>query len=850
MKLRWRNFTGTTSNEITEREKQHKSLVRRAAAEGFVLLKNEDCLLPLKRGSKLALYGAGAGKTIKGGIGSGDVNERESIDIYRGLAQAGYQITTEEWLSAYDSCQSAAREAWSGTIQRKMEEEQLPFYLAYFTTPFAIPAGSIPGEEAERDDADAAVYVLSRISGEGADRRAECGDYFLSDEELSLLKRIGECYSKVILVLNTGGIVDLGFTEEIPSIKTILQFGQAGQEGGNALADVISGDVTPSGKLTDTWAYCYEDYPTARFPNKSENKRQVEYREGIYVGYRYFDTFEIPVRYSFGYGMSYTDFSMKALNIALSGQEEGDPKLTVTAEVKNSGQQYAGKEVVQVYVSCPQGRLAKEFRRLAGFVKTKELAPGEAQVVKLSFSIASLSSYEEKQAAWILESGCYGIWLGNALCNVRLIGTAILEEEIRIRSCRAICAKQTQIEEILPDLAAQKRREESWRREAEEKKLPCVMLPHFSYIPKKQAVSEAFRAVSREAEELVKRLTKEEMIAVTVGALDGQSQGLIGAAGKSVPGAAAETTSVLSGEPYRLASVVLADGPAGLRLRQSYQVKDGELVESDAIGELEQQFFAKKAVTEGMTYYQYCTAMPVGTLLAQSWNPALAEELGGMVGREMELFEISLWLAPGMNIHRTPLGGRNFEYYSEDPLLTGRIAAAVTRGVQSVPGCGTTIKHFACNNQEEERLNADSVVSERALREIYLKGFEITVKEAQPMAVMTAYNKINGIYAANNYDLCTEVLRGEWNFAGIVMTDWATTLSAEDGTCSAAGCIAAGNDLIMPGSEIDCDSIRRAAESGTLPKETLRDCAYRNIRMILQTNQYENAPVYQDQFIW
>ena len=337
---------------------------------------------------------------------------------------------------------------------------------------------------------------------------------------------------------------------------------------------------------------------------------------------------------------------------------------------------------------------------------------------------------------------------------------------------------------------------------------------------------------------------------MTVGALDGQSRGLIGAAGKSVPGAAAETTSVLSGEPYRVASVVLADGPAGLRLRQSYQVKDGELVESGAIGELEQQFFPKKAVTEGMTYYQYCTAMPVGTLLAQSWNPALAEELGGMVGREMELFEISLWLAPGMNIHRNPLGGRNFEYYSEDPLLTGKIAAAVTRGVQSVAGCGATIKHFACNNQEEERLNSDSVVSERALREIYLKGFEITVKEAQPMAVMTAYNKINGIYAANNYDLCTEVLRGEWNFAGIVMTDWATTLSAEDGTCSAAGCIAAGNDLIMPGSETDCDSIRRAAESGTLPKEALRDCAYRNIRMILQTNQYENAPAYQDQFIW
>lgn len=846
MRLRQRDFTGTTSNEVTEREKEAGKLVRKAASEGFVLLKNDSQLLPLPPKSKLALYGAGAGKTIKGGTGSGDVNERESVSIYQGLLHAGYEITTKEWLMSYEDCYRKAREEWSQTIQNKMKEENLPFYLAYFNTPFAIPAGNLPEKRAEDDDADVAVYVLSRSSGEGADRIAGQGDYFLTEAELSLLKRIAGLYSQILLVLNIGGIVDLGFTEEIPEIKSILLFGQAGQEGGNAFADVISGKVIPSGKLTDTWTRNLNDYPVMQFPN--QNERRVEYREGIYVGYRYFDTFQVPVRYSFGFGLSYTKFQITVENISLDERQERTPCLKIKAAVKNIGNSYKGKEVVQVYISCPQNRLEKEFRRLAAFEKTRELEPEETQTIELWIPLPSLASYDEENSAWILEEGSYGIWIGNALENAGLVGTAFLEKETIVCPCRKICASRSHIEEIHPDRRGQKKREEEWQREAQEKNLPCVNLgkPLFSEL--ELSFSGTFQHISKQAEQMVNTLSEEELIAVTIGALDSQNQGIIGAAGKSVPGAAAETTSILCDAPHYLGGIVLADGPAGLRIRQTYQVKDGQVQDNGAIGELEQQFFPHRENPEGVTYYQYCTAMPVGTLVAQTWNPGLAERLGKMIGQEMQLFEISLWLAPGMNIHRNPLGGRNFEYYSEDPWLTGKTAAAMVRGVQSVSGCGATIKHFACNNQEQERLQSDSIVSERALREIYLRGFEGAIRETQPMAVMTAYNKINGIYAANHEDLCTEVLRKEWKFAGVIMTDWATTVSSEDGSCSAAGCMKAGNDLIMPGSDIDFCNIQNAVDNGTLPIEKVKACAYRMIRMILQTNQYEDAPVYNHQF--
>ena len=311
-----------------------------------------------------------------------------------------------------------------------------------------------------------------------------------------------------------------------------------------------------------------------------------------------------------------------------------------------------------------------------------------------------------------------------------------------------------------------------------------------------------------------------------------------------VPGAAGETSSVLK-EKYQIPGASMADGPAGIRLIRSYQVdkKTGEIYSEGILDALEGGFLASgKKYEDAEVYYQYCTAIPVGTLLAQTWDTALIEEVGEMIGGEMEEFSTTLWLAPGMNIHRNPLCGRNFEYYSEDPLVAGKIAAAMTNGVQKVPGCGTTIKHFACNNQEDNRMGSDSIVSERTLREIYLKGFEIAITESQPMSIMTSYNLINGVHAANCEDTCTKAARCEWGFQGMIMTDWTTTEHGED--CTASGCMRAGNDLVMPGAFSDRDNLNQELADGTLSMDDLKACISRLVNIVWQSNQFENAVPY------
>ncbi len=398
MKLRKRGYVGTTSTEMSQREKDNAILAREAAAEGFVLLKNEAQTLPLEPGTKIGLYGAGAVRTIKGGTGSGDVNNRYNVNIYDGLKNAGFEITSGAWLDGYDSCYVQARESWKAEIFRKLKEEcDGNFFEAYSTTPFSMPAGAaIDAEAAKADGADVGIYVLARIAGENADRRDEPGDYYITEEERAQIAVLCEAYEKVILVVNTGGLIDLAFTDEFSNITAILQFVQAGQEGGNALADVISGKVTPSGKMTDTWALDYMDYPNAAyFSHKSGDVYREEYREGIYVGYRYFDTFDVPVRYSFGYGLSYTDFDIKVTGVSKKTSAQGRTSFSVSVDVTNIGTIYSGKEVVQVYVSCPQGKLPKEFRRLTAFEKTKLLAPGETQSLELNTDIYGLVSCYE-----------------------------------------------------------------------------------------------------------------------------------------------------------------------------------------------------------------------------------------------------------------------------------------------------------------------------------------------------------------------------------------------------------------------------------------------------------------------
>ncbi|MEQ3230637.1 glycoside hydrolase family 3 protein [Fusicatenibacter saccharivorans] len=850
MKAKVRTFNGTTSPEVTQRETDHRKLAREAAAEGFVLLENKDHFLPLAKGSKVGLYGAGAIRTIKGGTGSGDVNERDSVNIFQGMKNAGYDVTSSEWLEDYDKLYVQARLDWKNEIFTKLNGDDTKFFDAYSATPFFMPSGNpIDEEKAAADGADTAFFVLARIAGENKDRFDTEGDYFISKEEKAILAQVSRCYKNIVLVINTGGLMDLAFVEEFDNIRSILQYVQAGQEGGNAFADVVSGDVTPSGKMTDTWAKDYYDYPGAEvYSYKSGDLMKEKYEEGIFVGYRYFDTFEVPVRYSFGYGMSYTDFEIRTDDIKVSGRGMMNPKVSVTVTVTNTGDTYAGKEVVQIYASCPQGRLVKEFRRLAGFGKTKLLAPKESQTMTITFPLYQLTSYEEESASWILEPGMYGIWVGNDLNTSVLSGALELDEKAVMTACENICPLKEELNEIAPDAEKVQAREAAWQKEVKEKRMSVIELKAAEIPTEKVDYQPVPEELPGKAGKIVDSLSVDQLAFLATGD-PGRAQGnALGSAGISVPGAAAETSPCASEEPWNVTTIALVDGPAGLRLKREYQVDNGEIVASDFLAALEGGFFSKPQEKRGTTYYQFCTAIPVGTLLAQSWDVELIKRVGEMIGHEMELFNVTLWLAPGMNIHRNPLCGRNFEYYSEDPLLAGMMAAAMTLGVQKVPGCGTTIKHFACNNQEDNRMGSDSILSERALREIYLKGFEIAVKDAQPMSIMTSYNLINGVHAANCYDTCTKAARDEWGFAGAIMTDWTTTNVQIQGECTAAGCMRAGNDMVMPGLPEDHENIKKELADGTLTMAELKRCIYNTVNIVLQSNMYEGAVSYLDQF--
>ena len=832
--LKERTFSGTTNPEVQSWETEHRQVAREAAAEGIVLLKNEDNVLPLKAGSAVAIYGSGAGRTIKGGTGSGDVNERERVSIFQGMKNAGYEVTNEEWIESYDKIYEKARQDWKNDIVTRSGGnggDVMNFFDVYSTTPFIMPTGDPVKKPAEGENTDTAIYVLSRVAGEGADRNAAAGDYYLKEDEHQMLADLCAYYKDVVVVVNAGGQVDLSFMDEFENIKALLVIVQPGMEGGNAFADVISGKVNPSGKLVDSWAYKYEDYPSAAtFSHNNGNVQKEFYEEGIYVGYRYFDTFEIPVRYGFGYGLSYTTFSMSGYTVEKT--EDNGVKISVC--VKNTGD-VSGKEVVQAYVSLPGGRLEKEAHRLTAYAKTELLQPGQEQNIILEIPAERLASYDEENAAWILEKGFYGISAGNSLENADLIGGVQLDETVTLEKVKNLFAKRDELKELAQQDGKTGQREAKQKALAAEKHLSVLEMKAENFETKEIVYKKNSELADVKAMKFVNTLSVDELIDLAAGDPGKAQGGNLGAAGISVPGSAGEThrCAVEKG----LASIVLADGPAGLRLMKYYHVDDGKIVPMPFEFSLEGGiFYDGPTDLPGERYYQYCTAIPVGTMLAQTWNIDLIQKVGAMIGKEMEYFDVTLWLAPGMNIHRNPLCGRNFEYYSEDPYVAGTIAAAMTDGVQANYGCGTTIKHFACNNQEDNRMGSDSILSERAIRELYLKGFEIAVKESQPLSIMTSYNLINGVHAANNHDLCTDVARNEWGFQGAIMTDWTTT--EKDETCTASGCMRAGNDLVMPGCFGDHDNMKKELEEGTLKIEDLKACIARLVSVIWKSNQY------------
>lgn len=822
-----------TSPEITAQETAHMELSRKLAGECVVLLEN-DGVLPLQEKGRIALFGNGARNTVKGGTGSGDVNSRTVVNIEDGLKAAGYTIATEAWLDRYENKRTEAKRAHKEWIAAEAKKLGVPEFTLEFPHPFVEPAAElVTGEDIRASDTDTAVYVIARNSGEGADRFCREGDYLLFPEEKENLVLLGKSFSKVVVILNVGGVMDLSELREIEGIGAVLLMTQLGNIGGHVLADVLSGAVTPSGKLTDTWAKDYRDYPSSEgFSHNDGNVDDEYYTDGIYVGYRYFDSFGVEPLYPFGYGKSYTDFSIKMDEVKV---EKNVVEVRVT--VTNTGSTYAGKEVVQVYYSAPAGQIEKPYQELAAFGKTKLLKPGESETILISFAVSDMASYCGKCAAWVLEAGSYFLRVGSSSRDTRGVAELVLDETVKTEMLKNLFASDAPVEEIHPENVG-----ESAVAETSEEVQPVRICMHASDIPTKkvsyQGARQEYKTEKKEmltmadvlsghctVEELVAQLGVKELAEFCVGTLRMEEGGsIVGNASYTVPGAAGDTASILK-ESRGIKNMILADGPAGLRLQPHFKTtKDGKLLPGgDMFGDRVVAFDTNLKDEEVDDYYQYCTAIPIGWALAQSWNQELLEKAGDMVGEEMEEFHVDLWLAPALNIHRNPLCGRNFEYYSEDPVVSGKAAAAITRGVQRHPGKGTTIKHFAVNSQEDNRYFTNSHVSERALREIYLKGFEIAVKESQPLSIMTSYNLINGIHAANCYDLLQAAARDEWGFEGVVMTDWFTSQDMPMLTgghkplypiSASTGCIYAGNDLQMPGCAKNVEDIVAAVESG------------------------------------
>ncbi len=761
--------------------KEHIALSKQAATEGIVLLKNDDNTLPLAKGETVALFGKATIEYIKGGGGSGDVHcpyirniydgfaakeDEDKVYIYKPLVEFYKDYVRRESVNVLTQEQIDAR--WD--IVNNMEFCQKRDDMTYDTfAAMHVVEAEVPDEliVSAAESADTAIITLSRFSAEGVDRRPQGGDYYLSDLEKNFIDRCCELFKKVIIVINSGATIDCEYFAENSKIGAVLFAWQGGMEGGSALADVLCGDVNPSGKLADTIAKSYDVYPTKE--DFWECFDHVDYSDDIYVGYRYFET--IPgakeqVRYPFGYGLSYTTFALSDLLVfAHNG------KINTVVNVKNTGK-VAGKEVVQVYCSAPQGLLGKPAKQLAAFGKTKLLAPGESETLMMRFEIADMASFDDlgklKKSAYVLEKGDYTFHVGTSVRNTTQADYVYTVNENTVtKQCTDWCRPFKLAKRMLADgsFEALPMGEENYR--YGEIKSSGAVAPQ-----EKQIFDKVGETVTMD--EFVAQLTIDELCYLV---------------GGQAPTGVANTGCFGGLERLQIPAVPTADGPAGLRL----EIKTGIPT----------------------------TAWPCATLLACTWNTELIEQVGAGGGAELRENNIGVWLAPALNIHRDPLCGRNFEYYSEDPLLAGKCAAASVRGIQSQKAA-VSIKHFACNNKEANRFASDSRLSERALREIYLRAFEICVKEADPWTLMSSYNLINGLHTSESYELLTGILRDEWGFKGMVVTDWGVKNRPVVE-------VKAGNDMKM-----HCgypDELKAAYEAGELTRAELELCVKRILDM-------------------
>jgi len=688
-------------------------LARRAAAEGCVLLKN-DGAMPLVADGSVAVFGRCQLDWFYVGYGSGgDVHPPYRVNLMDGLRNAGVKVDKcladiySHWCSSEDNI---ADHGWWGHWPMSHPE---------------MPLDTSVVEEAARNS-ETAIVVIGRAAGEDRENTLTPGSYYLTEVEKSVLDAVTTAFSRTIVVLNIGSIMDMAWIEDYgDGISSVLLVWQGGMESGNAVADILTGKINPCGKLSDTVARSYEDYPSSGYFGGLEHNC---YKEDIFVGYRYFDTFAPDrVLYPFGYGLSYTSFGISPLTL-----KQEDCKYILSAEVTNTGNQ-DGKEVLMLWCSAPQGVLGKASRVLAAYSKTKVLSPGETEMLSLSFDEKCIASFDDTgksgfENAFVLEKGEYRLYLGSVYA-----GSIHIDQTKLIEQCEEICGVKEPFErmiateengKLLPGTEMLSHGKTDLRQRILAN-LPTEIAPTGDRGYKLSDVADGKASMA----EFIAQLSDTELEALSRG------EGCMGSA-LGVAGNAGAFGGILpSLREKGIPPVITADGPSGLRLRK------------------------------------YCALLPSGTALACTWNNALVEELFTHIGIEMLKHSLDVVLSPGMNIHRNPLCGRNFEYFSEDPLLTGKMAAAVVRGVQS-QGRSCCPKHFACNNQETKRNVNDSRVSQRALREIYLRGFEIVVKDAHPNCIMTSYNKINGVWSHYNYDLVTTLLRKEWGYKGLVITDW------------------------------------------------------------------------------
>ncbi len=776
---------------------EHIALSRQAAQEGMVLLKNRDGLLPLVPGSRVALFGKGSFDYVKGGGGSGDVTVAYVRNLYDGLKGEGVSL----WEPLSDYYRTYVEERYAaGDVPGLMAEPALPAELL----------------AAARENADTAVIVLSRFSGEGWDRipvipenkdyvwadevlmpqRAQKifpqGDYYLTDAERAMVEAVSAAFDRVAVVLNVGGVMDVSWFCENGRISSVLLAYQGGMEGGSAIAALLIGKATPCGKLPDTFAYDLRDYPSTEHFHDSPD--YVEYTEDVYVGYRYFET--LPgaaerVCYPFGFGLSYTRFSLEALEAAA---ESGT--VQVRARVTNTGDR-PGKEVVQLYFRPPEGLLQKPFRNLAAFRKTGLLNPGESETVTLSFAAADMASFDDlgriAPSAWVLEKGRYTLYLGTSVRDVMELDFAYEQADTEIvRQCSNVLAPS--------HLAKRLQADGTWENLPA---APAVDTDANALIPMDsntlEAVAPETRArgrywLARPYPEGAHPLSDAAGGKLSLDTFMAQlrDEDLIYLLGGQPNVGVSNTFGIGNLPEYGVPNITTADGPAGLRIQPEASVRT--------------------------------TAWPCATLLAASWDEELVSRVGAAAAAEVKENNISVWLAPAVNIHRSPLCGRNFEYDSEDPLLAGKIAAAMVRGIQS-RHIAATVKHFACNNKETNRKNSDSRLSQRALREIYLRAFEIVVREAEPWAIMSSYNIINGRRASESRELLTDILRTDWGYTGMVMTDWWTRGEHYKE-------ILAGNDLKMANGYPE--RVRQAADLGLVSRTDLETCARRILELILK----------------